>query len=420
MHRATASSGMVCVLGINDQHDRGRIAILLMPTHSQTPTGAGFAWRLAFFYAAICMALGVQMPFLPVWFTAKGLDPAAIGLALAIPSVVRLIAIPVATRIADRHEATRAVIIICSLASVLGYASIGLAPSSGAIMAGVALGAVFYTPLMTLADAYALPGLRQHGRSYGPVRSWGSAAFIAGTLGGGLLLDLIAKTQLIWAVVAVLIVNAAAAASLGPLAKHPSGPSAQRASLIALLRDLRLLSMVTGAALIQASHAVYYGFSALQWQAAGLGGMTIGALWALGVLAEIVLFAVSGRLPMQPLTLLIAGAAGAVMRWTAMAFDPAPVLLLPLQCLHALSFGATHLGALGAVARAAPAGLGASAQGYLAVVLGLAMAAAMGASGELYARWAAHAYAAMAVLAALGAAPLMVELRRARLQAGTE
>jgi PPP family 3-phenylpropionic acid transporter len=405
---------------INDQHDRARIAIRLMPTHPQIPTAAAFAWRLALFYAALCMVLGVQMPFLPVWFTAKGLDPAAIGLALAIPSVVRLFAIPIATRIADRHDATRAVMIVCSMAAVIGYASVGFAPSSGTIMAAVALASCFYTPLMTLADAYALPGLRQHGKSYGPVRSWGSAAYIAGTLGGGLLLDLVAETQLIWAVVGVLIVNAAAAAGLGPLGRNTAEVSAQRASVTALLRDIRLLAMMSAAALIQASHAVYYGFSALQWQAAGLGGMTIGALWALGVLAEIVLFAVSARLPLNPLALLFAGAAGAVLRWGAMAFDPPPALLLILQCLHALSFGATHLGALGAVVRAAPAGLGASAQGYLAVVLGLVMAVAMGVSGALYARWGVHAYAAMALLAALGAAPLMVELGRAGVRMRTD
>jgi PPP family 3-phenylpropionic acid transporter len=95
-----------------------------------------------------------------------------------------------------------------------------------------------------------------------------------------------------------------------------------------------------------------------------------------------------------------------------MALDPEPVWLAILQCLHALSFGATHLGALGAVARAAPAGLGASAQGYLAVVLALVMAAAMGISGELYARWNVHAYAAMALLAGLGSLPLLAVLRK--------
>jgi PPP family 3-phenylpropionic acid transporter len=85
-----------------------------------------------------------------------------------------------------------------------------------------------------------------------------------------------------------------------------------------------------------------------------------------------------------------------------MALGP-PLALLPLlQCLHALSFGATHLAALGCVARAAPAELGATAQGYLAVALGLAMAAAMGVSGVLYARSQGLAYGAMALLAAVG------------------
>ena len=53
-----------------------------------------------------------------------------------------------------------------------------------------------------------------------------------------------------------------------------------------------------------------------------------------------------------------------------MALDPPRALLPLLQCLHGLSFGATHLGALAFIARAAPAGLAATAQGYLAVAGG--------------------------------------------------
>jgi PPP family 3-phenylpropionic acid transporter len=153
---------------------------------------------------------------------------------------------------------------------------------------------------------------------------------------------------------------------------------------------------------VQASHAVYYGFSAIAWQADGLGGGTIGALWALGVAAEIALFAVSGRLALSPTALLVGGAAGAVIRWAAMALDPPHALLPFLQCLHALSFGATHLGALAFIARAAPVEIGATAQGYLAVAQGLVMAAAMGLSGALYVHGNATAYGAMALAAALG------------------
>jgi PPP family 3-phenylpropionic acid transporter len=84
-----------------------------------------------------------------------------------------------------------------------------------------------------------------------------------------------------------------------------------------------------------------------------------------------------------------------------MALDP-PTLMLPfLQMLHALSFGATHLGALMFLMRRVPPGQAATAQGYLAITLGLAMAGATAVSGLLYDDFGSRAYMAMA-LAALG------------------
>ena len=63
----------------------------------------------------------------------------------------------------------------------------------------------------------------------------------------------------------------------------------------------------------------------------------------------------------------------------------------------------SHLGALGFVARQAPAGRGASAQGYLAIAQGAAMAGATGLSGWLYGAFGGSAYAAMALDARPGA-----------------
>lgn len=367
------------------------------------PQSSAFAWRLAVFYAALFAALGVQLPFLPVWLAAKGLDAGAIGVVLAIPMIVRVFTIPLATGGADRHDALRLAIVLAAGMAVLGYGGLALAQRAVSIALLFALASAAYTPMMPLADAYALRGLGNLGRAYGPVRLWGSAAFIAGSLGAGVLLDTIAARDLIWLLLAAMAVTAAAALALAPLA--PRGGNARatpRSAVRVLLRDPACLAAAAAAALVQASHAVYYGFSALAWQAAGLDGAAIGALWALAVAAEIVLFAISARLVLAPTTLLLAGAAGAGVRWGAMAFDP-PTMLLPLlQCLHALSFGATHLGALGCVARAVPAELGASAQGYLAVALGLVMAAAMGVSGLLYAYSGGLAYGAMALVAGAG------------------
>jgi MFS transporter, PPP family, 3-phenylpropionic acid transporter len=373
-----------------------------------------FAWRLAVFYAALFVALGVQVPFLPLWLAAKGLDAGAIGVVLSLPMIVRVFAIPLATRGADRHDTLHTVIVIASALAVLGYGALGLAQGVVAITLAYALASAFFTPLIPLADAYALRGLSHIGRAYGPVRLWGSAAFIVGTFAGGLLLDVMATHDLIWIMVATLAMTTAAAFPLSPLTLRAGRAGKRLPFARDLLRDPALLAAAAAAGLIQASHAIYYGFSALDWTTAGFDGGAIGALWALGVVAEIALFAISGRLSIAPSTLLMLGGAGAVIRWGAMAFDPPPALLPPLQCLHAFSFGATHLGAVAVVARRAPAELAATAQGYFAVALGLVMAAALGVSGVLYAHWGSFAYGAMALVAAAGALFAVLAHRLAR------
>jgi PPP family 3-phenylpropionic acid transporter len=366
-------------------------------------TGSSFAAGLGAFYAAFFAGAGVQLPFFPLWLEAKGLDPRWIGIVLSAPVLVRLFAVPLMTREADRRDALRAALVIASVGTVFGYALVGLAHGPVAILVAFMLASVFYTPIIPLTDAYALRGLHRHGGIYGPIRLWGSAAFIVGNLAAGLASAAILPRDLIWLIVAGSAAAAVASFALAPIeSEAPSGSPQMSAK--ALLRNPAFLAVIAAASLIQGSHAVYYVFSAIDWRAAGLDTFSIGVLWALGVLAEIVLFALAGRLPASigPIALLSLAAVGAVIRWTAMAFEP-PALLLPwLQCLHALSFGAAHLGAMGFLARAAPPGLAATAQGYLALAMGVVMAALMALSGVLYAAYGGFAYAAMAVAAGAG------------------
>jgi PPP family 3-phenylpropionic acid transporter len=373
----------------------------------------GFATRLAVFYAALFALTGVQLPFFPVWLKAKGLDPALIGLVLAFPMVARIVAVPVATRAADRRDAIRATLVTTSLASLAGYALLGFAEGDTAVLVAFALVSLVFTPVMPLAETYALRGLAARGRAYGPVRLWGSAAFIAGTFAAGFVADLLPARDLIWLIVAASAGLALAATVLAPLAISPWETSGREVGRRGLLRDPSFIAVVTAASLIQASHAVYYGFSALAWRADGFSGAAIAALWALGVIAEIALFAVQGRLPplFQPTVLLFIGGVGAAVRWAAMAVNPPAAVLPLLQVLHALSFGATHLGALTYIARHAPVGQAATAQGYLSIALGLAMAGSIAVSGWLFDTFNARAYAAMALLAVAGGVCVLVTRR---------
>lgn len=362
----------------------------------------GFVPRLAALYIGIFIFSGIQTPFFPVWLTAKGVDPSLIGLMVALPSLVRVCGIALAAREADRRDALRLAIVVASCACVLAFVLVGMAVGTLAIFVTYTFASLLYAPVMPLTDTYALKGLAARGRAYGPVRLWGSIAFIAGSFAAGIAIDMMPASDLIWMLVAASAVVALASLTLLPLSTAPRPTDTAAPARRDMVRDRGFLAVLAAASLIQASHAVYYGFSSLQWHADGLDGGSIAALWALGVVAEIVLFAFSGRLTVSSTTLLTIGAVGAVVRWSAMAFDPPAALLPFLQILHALSYGATHLGALTYVARHAPAGQAATAQGYLAIALSAVMALASAVSGLLYANFGVASYAAMALVAVAG------------------
>ena len=363
-----------------------------------------FVLRLSLFYGAFFVYAGLSMPFMPAWLAAKGLDAREIGIVLATPLVVRLIAVPLSTRLADRFGVLRQALVAVSIASIAGFVLIGLGSGFHSILAAFALAALAISPVLPLADAYALRGLQGGAHRYGSVRLWGSVTFIIANLAGGLLLARLGAQDVIWAVVAALGLTAAAALGLARLAPEAPEPGGMRPAGASLWGSPVFVTVVIGTSLIQASHAVMYGFATLQWSAKGIAGPAIGLLWGLGVLAEIALFAVSARAvaALGATPMIVLGGIGGVIRWTAMAFDPPTAALPFLQGLHALSFAATHLGSMHFLARIAPAGRGATAQGDFATTQGIVFAAAMGLSGALVASYGSLAYGAMAAAAAAG------------------
>jgi PPP family 3-phenylpropionic acid transporter len=371
--------------------------------HDKPAISDGFAARLSLFFAAHFLVLGMSMPFFPVWLAAKGLDPGQIGIVLAAPLVMRLATTTLLSGIADRYDALRGTLMGAALALPFGYALVGLSAGFWPILVTVMLVSSTFGSIFPLSDAYALKGVAARGGAYGPIRLWGSAAFVIGNLGAGEVADVIAPIDIIWLIAGVSCLAALVSLALRPIGAAPPARAAT-GSALAFLRSPAFLVMTAAVALIQSSHAVYYGFSALAWTAAGLDGRVVGLLWAAMVVVEIILFAVSGRLPpwLGPIPLIGLGAAGAVVRWGVMALDP-PVALLPfVQGLHGLSFAATHLGSMMFLARAAPPGLAATAQGTFTLALALVMAAFMAASGWLFQAYGGRAYAAMALAAAIG------------------
>lgn len=373
----------------------------------------GFALRAALFYAVSNILIGVHLPFFPVWLQAKGLEAGQVGAILSATALLRVISVPLATGAADRRFGLRAMIVVLAAATALGFIALGLVSAVPFIIALTLFTAFANTPAVALIDAYTLRGLKARGAAYGPVRLWGSILFILANLGAGVAFDLIDAQNLIWLIAVAALAVALASTLLMPLPAVPTRMEDDKA-IRPFWREPRFAAIVLAASLIQSSHAVYYGFSTIAWKAAGLDGVVIGALWALGVIAEIVLFALSGRLPpaLGPVPLMLVGGVGATVRWAAMAFDPTGWTLPLVQVLHSLSFGATHLGAIAFIAHAAPEGRSATAQGYFSVVQGVTFSACMLLAGALYEAVGVASYSAMALTALVGTAIVAIVMAR--------
>ena len=273
---------------------------------------------------------------------------------------------------------------------------------------------------MPLTETVAMSGVKAAGLDYGRMRVWGSLSFIAASLVGGWVVERLGAGSAIWLVVAGAALTTAAAHALarpiglGRLKAATSPPRLSLAEAVGLLGSRTFLIFLVAAGLVQAAHAVFYTFGTLHWRDLGLSTGWSGALWAISIVAEVALFAYSAAVVRRigPVELIALGAGAAVVRWLAMGFDPPLALLVPLQVLHALTFGATHVGAMHFIGRAVPQVQAGTAQAlYASVTGGIAMGGAMLLAGPLYAAYAGRAYWAMAALAAVGLIASLVLLK---------
>jgi PPP family 3-phenylpropionic acid transporter len=387
-----------------------------MPDESQIPIASQgdtrrFAVWLRLFYGSTFALGGTYLPFFPVWLKAIGIDPSWIGMIAAVTSVTRFTVLPVITGVAESRRAVRGAMMLTAFATTAGFVLVGTQQQPLLVFLAFAATACAWTPMVPLTDAYALRGVARYGLDYGPLRLWGSVAFILGALACGELGDIIAGRHLIWVIAATAGLGAVIGLGLRPLDQpKPASVALQPGSL--LLRDHGFIAIIFASALIQGSHAAYYAFGSITWQASGMTGLTVAGLWALGVIAEIAVFALSPRFTLPPAWLVVIGALSAVVRWTLTAQDPPLAVLALIQLAHGLTFGLTQVGIMSLLVHHVPGHMITRGQGYLAACSGMVSGCASIVSGEIYAHYGQGVYYLMAAMALSGAVPIWLARHR--------
>lgn len=376
---------------------------------------AYFAWRAAFLFCAPMMVNGIALLYMPLLLHDLGMTDVEIGIIVSLPFLLRMIGMPVGAALADRVS-DRAIVMIWSAAVSLATAIVlFFAHSFWPIVLFYSIQSLFYAPFVPIAESILVSGVRRWGFDYGFLRMWGSIAFVVSTLLGGVLLEVYGGAMVLPAMAvffALTTLVAVAAPRLGREKPVERSGAIGRVGGVNPFWRADFLLVIIGASIANGSHGLLFGFAANYWTAQGISGVEISFLWTSAVIAEIVLFFVSGRyLARFPyLHLVLFGCVIAVLRWGLFPVVDGFWPYLLLQASHAFTFAIIHVGIQRFLMERIGEERGASAQGFYQFFVSIFTVATSWASGFIFHAYGVSGFYSMALLAAVGVACIVAAM----------
>ena len=350
----------------------------------------GMYWRLSGFYFCYFIALGTLVPYFPLYLKLNGWDAWHIGVLTAVLIGTKVIAPNVWGWLADHTGRRMAVIRAGCLLAPACFTGVFVWNDFFALALVIFAYSFFWNAVLAQFEAVTLQYLDVQAERYSRIRLWGSVGFILAVCGVGWLFDRWGVTAFAPTVMCAFL----AIFVSSWLVPEPAGAGALRkvkdaGSFWRSVMTQQGIAFFSICFLMVLSHRPYYTFFTLLMEQQGYRHAVIGALWSLGVAAEVVLFWFMHRLlPHWGLRgLLLTSIWLTALRWLLLACVPDWFgVMLFSQCLHAFSFAVFHSVAIETVRRWFSVSQSGQAQAfYSAVSFGAGNALGALVSGALWA-----------------------------------
>ena len=366
------------------------------------------------FYFCWFAALGFYMPYIGLYYRAAGLDLAQIGLLVALPGLLQIIATPLWGLVADGLQIHRVLLPLAVAGTLLPVLLSGQTGSFELLLALVAILALFTAPVTPLADSATLALLGDQRSRYGALRVWGAVGWGLSTLAAGMLVQRLGLA-IVFPSYALIGALAVVIAIFLPRASLPQVDL--RAAAMTMARDVRWARFLGCIFLIGCCNAIINGFLSLYLQDLGAGGEQIGIAIAISSISElpVLVFAplVLRRWGARPLLIC----AGLLYALRAAIYVAAPSLgwALAAQVLHGPCFAALWTGGVDEAQRLAPKGMEVTAQSLFGTLFfGVATAIASVIAGWIYRDFGSGAlFSIGSLVALLGALGMLAGSRTA-------
>ncbi|WP_080378092.1 MULTISPECIES: MFS transporter [Pseudomonas syringae group] len=372
-------------------------------------------WRLSGFYVCYFALLGAVAPFMALYLHHLGFSSARIGELIAIPMLMRCIAPNIWGWLGDYSGRRLTIVRFGSICTLLAFSLVLIDKSYAWLAMVMALYAFFWHAILPQFEVITLAHLRGQTSRYSQIRLWGSIGFILAVVVLGRVFERFSLDLFPYILLAIMLGIAVSSWWLPNARPLVSPHEAEAGGFLRQLTRPGVLAFYISVALMVLSHGPYYTFLTLHLEALGYSRGLIGMLWAVGVVAEVLMFMLMSRI-LQRFSVrqvLLTSFLLAALRWLLLGMfaDYLGVLLI-VQLMHAATFGSFHAAAIHFVQRR----FGSRQQGQ-----GQALYAALsGVGGTVGALYSGYSWSvlgptwtfAIASLAALAAAVMIVTAKK--------
>lgn len=336
-------------------------------------------WRLSLFYFIYFASLGALVPFWSLYLDDLQFSALEIGQLISTLAVSKIVAPYLWGWVADRSGFHIRIVQVTSLLSVLCFLPLVWFDSYWTMLCLMLLFSFFWNASLPQFEVVTLGHLGKDLHRYSQIRLWGSLGFIATVILLGALFQLI---SIRWLPELLVIVFGLIWLSSLQVPEYRQQEQSG-GSIWQVIRKPQVIALLLSCFFIQASHGPYYTFFTLHMESLEYSRFSIGLLWSLGVLAEVILFLFMHRLLKfrEASYWLFVALLLTALRWVLMAFLAHNIwVVLFIQSLHAASFGMYHAAAIHLIHDFFPRHRGRGQALYASVSFG-----AGGAVGSLYA-----------------------------------
>lgn len=308
-------------------------------------------WRLSRFYFFYYFFVGSFVPYWGIYLQSENFSPSSIGILLSLFQISRIIAPNFWGWLADHTGHRVKWIKLTSFLGLIGFIGVFWAKGFFWIFLVMSALSLFTSSTLPLAESLTLAHLATTDGHYSRIRLWGSIGFIVASLFLGYLIDLQGINILLW----VLLIAQTIIFFLSNTIPETKEIHHKKndLSIWKIIKTPSVIALLIGCTLMVSAHGVLYNFYSIYLKDHGYSSGTIGWLWAVGVICEILIFMAMPKILRRYSlkTILLMSLFLGVIRFILIGASPDNLYLLFIaQMFHAATFGSFHAASIEVIA----------------------------------------------------------------------